>query len=98
MTDNVLPALLAQIASGRVRIIDLTQTLSPEFPTLELPPAFGQCAPLRVETVSEYDERGPAWYWRMWSSGSDEMTSDVPMTGRPRGWSGNTASLMRSCT
>jgi len=53
----------ADLASGRVRVIDLTQTLSAEFPTIQLPPQFGQCAPFSMEEVSRYDERGPAWYW-----------------------------------
>ena len=33
------------------------------FPTIALPPEFGQCAPFRLEEISRYDERGPAWYW-----------------------------------
>ncbi len=53
----------AALAGGRVRVIDLTQTLSPDFPTIQLPPQFGQCAPFTIEEVSRYDERGPAWYW-----------------------------------
>ena len=32
--------LAQDIASQRVRVIDLTQTLSPDFPTLILPPQF----------------------------------------------------------
>ena len=51
------------IAAGRVRVIDLTQTLSEDFPTIQLPPQFGACAPFRMAEVSRYDERGPAWYW-----------------------------------
>lgn len=57
--SNLVPA----IASGRLRVIDLTQTLSPDTPTLMLPPPFGQCAPFSVEEISRYDERGVAWYW-----------------------------------
>jgi kynurenine formamidase len=51
------------LADGAVRIVDLTHTLSPDFPTLVLPPELGQCAPFRVEEVSRYDARGPGWYW-----------------------------------
>ncbi|HET9018676.1 MAG TPA: cyclase family protein [Acetobacteraceae bacterium] len=58
-----LSEFAADIASGRVRVIDLTQTLSPDFPTIQLPPQFGACAPFSMEEVSRYDERGPAWYW-----------------------------------
>jgi kynurenine formamidase len=58
-----LQQFAADLVAGRVRVIDLTQTLSPEFPTIQLPPQFGQCAPFRIKEVSHYDERGPAWYW-----------------------------------
>src|SRR5471030_3261900 len=51
------------VSSGEVRVVDLTQTLAQEFPTIVLPPELGQCAPFRMEEVSRYDERGPAWYW-----------------------------------
>ncbi len=35
----------------------------PILPTITLPAPFGQCAPLKQETISRYDERGPQWYW-----------------------------------
>ena len=62
-TTSHLAALAASLATGRVRVIDLTHTLAPDFPTIVLPPEFGQCAPFRIEEVSRYDARGPAWYW-----------------------------------
>lgn len=58
-----LQSFAADLLAGRIRVVDLTQTLSAEFPTIQLPPQFGQCAPFRIEEVSRYDERGPAWYW-----------------------------------
>ena len=58
-----LSQFAADLATGKVQVIDLTQTLSPDFPTIVLPPHWGQCAPFRIEEVSRYDERGPAWYW-----------------------------------
>ncbi len=58
-----LEKFAADLMAGRVKIIDLTQTLSSDFPTIQLPPHWGQCAPFRSEEVSRYDERGPAWYW-----------------------------------
>jgi kynurenine formamidase len=56
-------ALLTAVASGELRIVDLTHTLSPDFPTLVLPPELGQCAPFRIEEVSRYNASGPGWYW-----------------------------------
>jgi kynurenine formamidase len=62
-TPAALAPLLLALAQGHVRVVDLTQTLSPDFPALVLPPELGQCAPFRIEEVSRYDGRGPAWYW-----------------------------------
>lgn len=78
--DNPLALLVAALASGRVRIVDLTQTLTPEFPQITLPPEFGQCWPFRIEEVSRYDERGPAWYWNNFSCGEHTGTHfDAPI-------------------
>jgi len=60
---GTLAALVAALATGRVRIVDLTQTLAPDFPQIVLAPELGQAAPFRLEEVSRYDERGPGWYW-----------------------------------
>lgn len=63
MTATTLQQFATDIASGAIRTIDLTQTLSPDTPTLVLPPEFGQCAAFSQEEISRYDERGVAWYW-----------------------------------
>lgn len=63
MTLKTLQQFATDIASGAIRTIDLTQTLSPDTPTLVLPPEFGQCAAFSQEEISRYDERGVAWYW-----------------------------------
>jgi len=64
---NVLTQLVSSLASGQIRIIDLTQVLSPEFPQIVLPPEMGQCWPFRMEEISRYDARGPGWYWNNFS-------------------------------
>lgn len=63
MTQAILQQLATAVASGTIRTVDLTQTLSPDTPTLVLPPEFGQCAAFSQEEISRYDERGVAWYW-----------------------------------
>ena len=60
---STLESLAADIASGAIKIVDLTHTLDPDFPVIILPPEFGQCARFRMEEVSAYDHRGPAWKW-----------------------------------
>jgi kynurenine formamidase len=76
----LLGALAAAIAGGGIRIVDLTQTLNPEFPQIALPPEMGQCWPFRIEEVSHYDERGPGWYWNNFSCGEHTGTHfDAPI-------------------
>ena len=84
-----LPAILGSIAAARnVRIVDLTQTLSPDFPTIALPPEMGQAHPFRMEEISRYDEHGPGWYWNNVSFGEHTGTHfDAPIhwiSGRDR--------------
>lgn len=77
---SLLEKLGEAIVSGSVRTVDLSFTLDPDFPVLVLPPEFGQCQPFRVEEVSRYDERGPAWYWRNFSCSEHTGTHfDAPI-------------------
>jgi kynurenine formamidase len=82
----VLEALAGALAGGMVRVIDLTETLSPDFPTIVLPPELGQSAPVRIEPISRYDAAGPGWYWNNLSFGEHTGTHfDAPAhwhTGR----------------
>ncbi len=76
----MLAEFATAIAAGKIKVIDLTQTLSPDFPTIQLPAEFGQCAPFRLEEVSRYDARGPAWYWNNFSCGEHTGTHfDAPV-------------------
>ena len=63
MTKPLLAQLAEALTSGSVTCVDLTNTLSSDFPVIVLPAEFGQCAPFRKELVSRYDANGPAWYW-----------------------------------
>jgi kynurenine formamidase len=77
---QLLVALAGALARGRIRVLDLTQTLTPEFPQIALPPEMGQCWPFRIEEVSRYDDRGPAWYWNNFSCGEHTGTHfDAPI-------------------
>lgn len=61
--SNLLTALAGALAEGAIEVVDLTHRLDPDFPVIVLPPEFGQCARFRMEEVSAYDHRGPAWKW-----------------------------------
>ena len=78
------PTLLAQFAralvTGAIRVVDLSQPLHAETPTIQLPPEFGKSWPFRLEEISKYDERGPAWYWNNIACGEHTGTHfDAPV-------------------
>ena len=83
---TILEAMSGALASGAVRVVDLTHTLREDFPTIVLPPEFGPSAPVRIERISRYDAAGPAWYWNNLSFGEHTGTHfDAPahwFTGR----------------
>jgi kynurenine formamidase len=79
-SNETLQALAEQLAAGAVRVVDLTHTLSPAFPALQLPPQLGQVQPFKIERISHYDEAGPAWYWNNFSCGEHTGTHfDAPV-------------------
>jgi kynurenine formamidase len=82
----VLSDLLSALASGRIEIVDLTSPLRPETPILRLPEPFANTIPFRLEEISRYDDRGPAWYWNDIHTGEHTGTHfDAPVhwiTGR----------------
>jgi len=80
MSRDLIDALTGAMNVGGLQVLDLTQTLSPEFPQITLPPEMGQCWPFRIEEVSNYDDRGPGWYWNNFSCGEHTGTHfDAPI-------------------
>ena len=80
MDTTSLSPLVQGLATGAVKIVDLTQTLSDRFPALQLPPQFGQVWAFKKETISQYDEAGPGWYWNNFSCGEHTGTHfDAPI-------------------
>lgn len=80
MSTTVLTQFLGELLSGKIKMVDLTETLTPDFPTIQLPPEFGQAWPFRIEEISRYDERGPAWYWNNFSMSEHTGTHfDAPV-------------------
>lgn len=78
--STVLQALVSALATGDVRVIDLTHTLTPAFPSLVLPPEYGQVSGFELETISRYDDRGPDWYWNNFRCGEHTGTHfDAPV-------------------
>jgi len=77
---DVLAQLLEELATGRLKVIDLTSPLDPETPVIDLPPMFAPSPGLTLTEVSRYDSRGPAWYWNILNLGEHTGTHfDAPI-------------------
>lgn len=80
--DRIDPLVLLATAltDGRVRVVDLTMPLGPDTPVLPLPDPWPDSPPLQMSVISQYDERGPAWYWNAFSMGEHTGTHfDAPV-------------------
>jgi isatin hydrolase len=76
----VLAQLLEELQAGRLRVVDLTQPLSPQTPLLPLPPEWNNTPAFKIWELSHYDERGPAWYWNAFETGEHTGTHfDAPV-------------------
>src|SRR3954452_9276331 len=77
---NLLEQFAAALASGTIRVVDLSQPLEPATATIQLPPQFAKSWPFSIEEISRYDDRGPAWYWNNFSCGEHTGTHfDAPV-------------------
>ena len=79
-TTKLLEDFAAAIAGSRIRVIDLTQTLRPSTPVIQLPPEFAPSNPFSISEISHYDNRGPGWYWNNLAMGEHTGTHfDAPV-------------------
>ena len=83
---RVLSLLIEELNRGALKVVDLTQPLGPSTPVIGLPPMFAPSPGVTIETISRYDEKGPAWYWNTIRMGEHTGTHfDAPihwLTGR----------------
>jgi kynurenine formamidase len=76
---SILAEFTEALTGGRIDVVDLTAPLSADTPVIQLPPPFAQTATFRLEEISRYDERGPAWYWNNVHTGEHTGTHfDAP--------------------
>ena len=77
---STLAQLVDDLNSGRLRIVDLTQPLGPSTPVIGLPDMFAASPGVTIETLSRYDDKGPAWYWNTLRFGEHTGTHfDAPI-------------------
>ena len=78
MTD--LTELIEAMGAGDVEVVDLTAPLSGSTPVIELPEPFADTPGFSLQELSRYDERGPAWYWNVITTGEHVGTHfDAPV-------------------
>ncbi len=78
--SSVLTQLVQELASGSVRVVDLTQPLGPDTPVIGLPDIFAPSPGMSIEVISRYDDNGPAWYWNTIRMGEHTGTHfDAPI-------------------
>ena len=80
MPENILNQFVRALTKGEIRVVDLSQPLDASTAIIQLPPEFGKSWPFRLEEISKYDDRGPAWYWNNFSCGEHTGTQfDAPI-------------------
>jgi kynurenine formamidase len=78
--EDLLRKLAKAIAKKKIKVVDLTQTLSAKTPVIQLPPPFAPSHPFATTLISKYDEKGPAWNWSNISMGEHTGTHfDAPI-------------------
>src|SRR6516164_2649830 len=79
-SGGILAQLVEELNSKRIHLVDLTTTLSPSTPVIDLPPIFSPSPGLTLTEISRYDSRGPAWYWNVLTLGEHTGTHfDAPI-------------------
>lgn len=75
-----LNGLVDALRTGSVEVVDLTAPLSEATPVIELPEPFADTPGFSLEELSRYDDRGPAWYWNVITTGEHVGTHfDAPV-------------------
>jgi kynurenine formamidase len=78
--SDTLPQLVHDLAAGRLSVVDLSQPLGPSTPVIGLPPIFASSPGVTIQTISKYDDKGPAWYWNTLTFGEHTGTHfDAPV-------------------
>jgi kynurenine formamidase len=78
--STVLSQLVAELNSGALQVVDLSQVLSQDTAVIGLPPMFAPSPGLTMEEISRYDAKGPGWYWNTLHLGEHTGTHfDAPV-------------------
>lgn len=78
--SETLKQLVNELHGGSLKVVDLTQSLGPDTPVIDLPEIFASSPGASIDVISRFDDRGPAWYWNKLSFGEHTGTHfDAPV-------------------
>ena len=61
--SDPVAGLVQGLANGQVDVVDLAAPLNASTPIIHLPPPFANTPGFKSHEISNYDAKGPAWYW-----------------------------------
>ena len=77
---NILGEVINGILNERIEIVDLSMILNDDTPTIKLPEPFANTGGFKFKPISNYDEKGPAFYWNDFIAGEHVGTHfDAPI-------------------
>jgi isatin hydrolase len=87
MSASLLLSVASALATGSIKVVDLSAALGPDTPLIKLPPQLAVDTPkVEIHTISNYDDKGPFWSWNWLKLGEHSGTHfDAPhhwITGR----------------
>lgn len=62
-SKSILLDFLEALKEEKFEVVDLAQPLNQDTPVIELPNIFANTPGFKMENISKYDDKGPAWYW-----------------------------------
>jgi isatin hydrolase len=78
--SDTLLQLIADLAAGRIAVVDLTVPLGPDTQVIALPSIFAPSPGVSLDVISRYDDKGPGWYWNTITMGEHTGTHfDAPV-------------------
>lgn len=78
-SQQVIAKVVSALAEGSIKVVDLTAPLSEKTAVIDLPPEFAQSPRFSREVISQYDEKGPGWFWQSFTVGEHTGTHfDAP--------------------
>ncbi|VEF46778.1 metal-dependent hydrolase [Bacillus freudenreichii] len=66
---GILEEMLSNIVSGKIEVVDMSQTLNENTPVIQLPEPFKNTGGFKLQQLSKYDEDGPFFYWNDFVAG-----------------------------